>query len=56
MRLATSTTETLTDLTTDLVMANNNNKVLFTVCSAVTVECCVLYSCCVGVFGMVAVM
>ena len=25
MRLATSTTETLTDLTTDLVMANNNN-------------------------------
>ena len=24
MRLATSTTETLTDLTTDLVMANNN--------------------------------
>ena len=26
MRLATSTTETLTDLTTDLVMANNNNN------------------------------
>ena len=25
MRLATSTTETLTDLTTDLVMANNND-------------------------------
>ena len=24
--------------------------VLFTVCSAVTVECCVLYPCCVGVF------
>ena len=30
--------------------------VLFTVCSAVTVECCVLYPCCVGVFDMLAVM
>ena len=30
--------------------------VLFTVGSVVTVECCVLYSCCVGVFGMFAVM
>ena len=30
--------------------------VLFTVCSAVTVECCVLYPCCVGVFDMFAVM
>ena len=30
--------------------------VLFNVCSAVTVECCGLYSCCVGVFGMVVVM
>ena len=30
--------------------------VLFTVCSAVNVECCVLYPCCVGVFGMFAVM
>ena len=30
--------------------------VLFTVCSVVTVECCVLYPCCVGVFGMFAVM
>ena len=30
--------------------------VLFTVCSAATVECCVLYPCCVGVFGMFAVM
>ena len=28
----------------------------FSVCSAVTVECCVLYPCCVGVFGMFAVM
>ena len=26
--------------------------VLFTVCSAVTLKCCVLYPCCVGVFGM----
>ena len=25
---------------------------LFNVCSAVTVECCVLYLCCVGIFGM----
>ena len=30
--------------------------VLFHVCSAVTVECCVLYPCCVCVFGMLAVM
>ena len=28
---------------------------LFTVCSAVTVECCVLYPCCVGVLGIFAV-
>ena len=34
-------------------------SVLFNVCIAVTVdcvECCVLYPCCVGVFGMCAVM
>ena len=30
--------------------------VLFIVCSAVSVECCVLYPCCVGVFGMFAIM
>ena len=30
--------------------------VLFNVCSTVTVECCVLYLCCLGVFGMFAVM
>ena len=30
--------------------------VLFTVCSAVTVECYILYPCCVGVFGIFAVM
>ena len=29
---------------------NPFSTVLFTVCSAVTVECCVLYPCCVGVF------
>ena len=32
------------------------DTVLFNVCSAVTVECCALYPCCMGVFGMVAVM
>ena len=26
--------------------------VLFSVCSAVTVECCVLYPCCMGVFAV----
>ena len=31
-------------------------RVLFSVCSAVTVECCVLYPCCMGVFGMFVVM
>ena len=30
--------------------------VLFSVCSAVTVECCVLYPCCMVVFGTLAVM
>ena len=30
--------------------------VLFTVCTAITVECFLLYPCCVGVFGMFAVM
>ena len=30
--------------------------VLFSVCSAVTVECYVLYPCCMCVFGMFAVM
>ena len=31
-------------------------KLLFTVCSAIAVECCVLYPCCVGVFCMFADM
>ena len=30
--------------------------VLFTGCSAFTVECCIWYPCCVGVFSMFAVM
>ena len=30
--------------------------VLFYVCSAVTLDCCVFYPCCVGVFGMFAVI
>ena len=30
--------------------------VLINVCSAVPVECCVLYPCCVCVFGVFAVM
>ena len=30
--------------------------VLFNVCSVVTVDCCALYPCCVGVFSMFAVM
>ena len=29
---------------------------VFSVCSTVTVECCVLYPCCMGVSGMFAVM
>ena len=37
-------------------LGNPFATVLFTVCSAVTVECCVLYPYCVGVFGIVAVM
>ena len=31
-------------------------NMLFTVCSAITVYCCVLYPCCAGVFGGFAVM
>ena len=38
------------------IWVNLCSTVLFTVCSAVTVECCVLYPCCVGVFDMFAVM
>ena len=38
------------------IWVNPFAMVLFTVCSAVTVECCVLCLCCMGVFGMFAVM
>ena len=38
------------------ILLNLFATVLFNVCSAVTVLCCVLYPCCVGVFGMFAVM
>ena len=34
----------------------STTTVLFNVCSSVTVECCILYPCCVGVVGMFAVM
>ena len=42
--------------TVGAIWLNPYATVLFSVCSAVTVECCVLYSCCMGVFGMFAVM
>ena len=38
------------------IWLNTFATVLFSVCSAVTVECSVLYPCCLGVFGMFAVM
>ena len=36
------------------IWLNHFATVLFSVCSAVTVECCVLYPCCMGMFGMFA--
>ena len=42
--------------TGEAIWLNPFATVLFIVCSAVTVECCVLYPWCVGVFGMFAVM
>ena len=38
------------------IWLNSYDTVLFNVCSAVTVECCVLYTCYVGEFCMFAVM
>ena len=38
------------------IWLNSFVTVLFSVCSAVTVEVCVLYPCCMGMFGMFAVM
>ena len=37
-------------------LVNPFATVLFSVCSAVTVECCVLYPCCMGVFSRFAVI
>ena len=39
-----------------VIWLNPFATVLFSVCSAVTVVCCVLYPCCMDVFGMFAVM
>ena len=38
------------------IWLNTFATVVFNVCRAVIVECCVLYPCCVGVLGMFAVM
>ena len=40
----------------EAIWLNPFATVLFSVCSAITVECCVLYPCCMGVFSMFAVM
>ena len=40
----------------EAIWLNTFARVLFNVWSAVTVECCILYPCCVGVFGMFADM
>ena len=47
---------TVIDGAGEAIWLNPFARVLFTVCSAVAVECCVLYPCCVGVNGMFAVM
>ena len=39
-----------------VIWLNPFATVLFSVCSTVTVEGCVLYPCCMGVFGMFGVM
>ena len=40
----------------EAIWLNPFAMVVFSVCITVTVECCVLYLCCVGVFGMFSVM
>ena len=40
----------------EAIWLNSFATVLFSVCSAVTVECCVLYPCCMGLFGMFDLM
>ena len=47
--------ESLAHIAGGAIWLNPFATVLFSVCSAVTVECCVFYPCCIGVFGMVAV-
>ena len=47
---------TVIDRAGGAIWLNPFSTVLFNVCSSVTVECCVLYPCFVGVFGMFAVM
>ena len=42
--------------TEEAIWLNLFATVLLSVCSAVTVECYVLYPCCMGVFGMFDVM
>ena len=39
-----------------IIWLNPFATVLLSVCTAITVECCVLYQCCMGVFGMCVVM
>ena len=40
----------------EAIWLNTFSTVLFNVCSSVTVECCVLYPCCVCVFGIFSVL
>ena len=42
--------------TGETIWLNPFTRVLFNVSSAITVECCVLYPCCMSVFGMFVVM
>ena len=44
---------TVIDCAGGAIWLNPFVTVLFTVCSVVTVECCVLYQCCVGVFAVI---
>ena len=50
------TSDTVIVRTGGAIWLNPFATVLFNVCSAVTVECCVLYPCYMGVFRMFAVM
>ena len=48
--------ECYSDCVGGAIWLNPFATVLFSVCSAITIECCVLYLCCMGVFGMFAIM